>query len=90
MGERPEGLTLERINNNKGYSSDNCKWATRSEQSRNQRNKNNKTGVKGVNWRSKYKKYEVCIMANGKRHHIGLFKIFEQAVEARKQAEEIY
>ena len=48
------------------------------------------TTVKGVNWRSKYKKYEVRIMANGKRHHIGLFKIFEQAIEARKQAEEIY
>lgn len=39
MGERPEGLTLERINNDKGYCKENCKWATYTEQSRNKRTK---------------------------------------------------
>lgn len=38
MGECPPGLTLDRRDNSKWYSPDNCKWATREEQSRNRRN----------------------------------------------------
>lgn len=38
MGNRPEGGTLERINNGANYGPKNCRWATRDEQSRNKRN----------------------------------------------------
>lgn len=38
MGERPEGLTLERKENDKGYNLDNCRWATRLEQTLNRSN----------------------------------------------------
>lgn len=33
-----DGLSLDRADNEKGYSPENCKWSTRSEQQRNKRN----------------------------------------------------
>lgn len=60
MGERPgKSFSLERVDNNAGYSKENCKWATTTEQARNRRNIRNYT-INGEThplktWCSKYK-----------------------------------
>jgi hypothetical protein len=40
MGIRPDGKTLDRIDNSKGYTRENCKWSTIFEQASNKRNNN--------------------------------------------------
>lgn len=47
MGPRPPGLSLERKDNNRGYTQSNCVWATRGEQMRNT-SRNVLFTVKGV------------------------------------------
>lgn len=84
MGNAPEGYTLERINNERGYSATNCKWATRAEQAQNKRTyKNSTTGISGITWVSSRNTWNV--QAN--RQRLGQCKDFFEACCLRKSWE---
>lgn len=72
MGLRPEGLnTLERIDGNKGYSPDNCKWASQAEQARNT----------ARNHRLTYKGETLCISEWSRRFGVDHRQIRKRFIE---------
>jgi len=50
--------------------------------------RNNTSGVPGVEWRASKGLWRAGICFKGKRYYLGSFRKFEDAVKARKQAEE--
>lgn len=69
----------------------NLRATTRSQNSMNKTVQcNNVSGVSGVCWFPKNNKWRAYITINSKFIHIGLFNNFEDAIKARKEAEEKY
>ena len=79
-----EGVTLDRIDNDKGYSPENCRWADASTQNINQRKReDNTSGYVGIYWHIRDKKWCAKIGVNSKLVNIGTFPLLENAIEAR-------
>lgn len=90
MGECPDGLELDRIDPNGNYCKENCRWGNECLQGYNQRKrKTNTSGKTGVVWNKKIKKWTAFIMKpdNKGKKHLGCFEDFDDAVNAREQAE---
>jgi hypothetical protein len=84
MGEKPEGLTLERIDNDKGYSKDNCKWGTWEEQRKNKSPYcTSKIGVSGVHYCKTQKVWVARASLNGNRRQLYKGTSYSKACEAR-------
>jgi len=49
---------------------------------------NNTSGVPGVCWYSRKARWQAAICFKGKRYYLGYYRRFEDAVKARKRAEE--
>lgn len=83
---------IDHINNNKKDNRKcNLRIVTRSQNGMNRGvQSNNKTGVTGVTFYEPYDKWNSQIALNGKHINLGYFSDFEDAVKARKEAEERY
>ncbi len=76
-----DNLTIDRIDNYKGYEPNNCRWVSRAIQSRNIKpiRVNNTSGYKGVSFIKERNRFAAQITVNGKGKRIGRYKT---AIEA--------
>ena len=73
----PENRSLDRIDNKKGYSKDNCRWASENVQKWNR----DFGPYKGVSWFVQTSKWRARLTYGGKEFHLGYFEDKDKAKE---------
>jgi hypothetical protein len=87
LGERPEGMTIDRIDLNGNYEPSNTRWAVKSVQNHNQRKSKGKTSkYRGVSFINRQQKF----VANIKEIHLGVFDSEIEAAIAYNEAAKIH
>lgn len=81
MGDRPKKHTLDRIDRNKGYTKDNCRWASHTIQNVNKDHKKSKTGF--LNIHKNINGYIVHISREKYRRTRYRIKTIDEAIKIR-------
>jgi len=81
-------LELDRIDPNKNYCKENCRWANQEIQCFNTRKRiDNKSGKSGVSWDKKSGRWHVYINIHSRRYNLGTYGDLELAILIREEAE---
>lgn len=91
MGHRPEKATLDRLDNSKGYSKENCRWTDTVTQALNKGMRtDNSSGHKGVYWHKTAQKWFARGSKGGKLFELYYGDSYEEACAARVAWEKLH